>query len=193
MIAGRVDLTVDFRDLNPATLDTLFATIARLAAEIAAATKTRFTIRTTQRMPSGAGHDAQSMARIAPMAMIFVPSVGGISHAPQEYTGFLGIHDEHALEAALARPEQKAHCEPNPDLATLAAAYAFGLAKAHPFNDGNKRTSFFTAMIFLGLNGKELDATEEEVVQAMTALAAGSLTEAAFAKWIRERLVRLKL
>jgi N-carbamoyl-L-amino-acid hydrolase len=113
VIAGRVDLTVDFRDLNPATLDTLFATLERHAAEIAAATNTRFTIRTTQRsepaladarmmdiiassasalglssqrMPSGAGHDAQSMAHIAPMAMIFVPSVGGISHAPQEYT-----------------------------------------------------------------------------------------------------------
>jgi len=113
VIAGRVDLTVDFRDLNPTTLDSLFAILERHAAEIGAATNTRFTIRTTQRsepaladarlmevvaasagalglssqrMPSGAGHDAQSMARIAPMAMIFVPSVGGISHAPQEYT-----------------------------------------------------------------------------------------------------------
>lgn len=113
VIAGRVDLTVDFRDLNPATLDTMFASIERQAAEIATATNTRFTVRTaqrsepaladarmmdviassasvlglsSQRMPSGAGHDAQSMAHIAPMAMIFVPSVGGISHAPQEYT-----------------------------------------------------------------------------------------------------------
>jgi death on curing protein len=111
----------------------------------------------------------------------------------REHGGFPGVRDENALEAALARPQQKAHYEPDSDLATLAAAYAFGLAKAHPFNDGNKRTSFLTAMIFLGLNGKELDATEEEVVQAMTALAAGSLTEVAFAKWIRERLVRLKL
>lgn len=111
----------------------------------------------------------------------------------REHGGFPGIRDENALEAARARPQQKAHYEPDSDLATLAAAYAFGLAKAHPFNDGNKRTSFLTAMIFLGLNGKELDATEEEVVQAMTALAAGSLTEAAFATWIRERLARLKL
>ena len=111
----------------------------------------------------------------------------------REHGGFLGIRDENALEAALARPQQKAHYEPDSDLATLAAAYAFGLAKAHPFNDGNKRTSFLTAMIFLGLNGKELDANEGEVVQAMTALAAGSFTEAALAKWIRERLVRLKL
>jgi death-on-curing protein len=111
----------------------------------------------------------------------------------REHGGLPGIRDENALEAALARPRQKAHYEPDSDLATLAAAYAFGLAKAHPFNDGNKRTAFLTAVIFLGLNGKDLAATEAEVVQAMTALAAGSLTEAAMAKWIRERLVRLKL
>ena len=107
--------------------------------------------------------------------------------------GLPGIRDENALEAALARPQQKAHYEPDSDVATLAAAYAFGLAKAHPFNDGNKRTAFLTAVIFLGLNGKDLDATEAEVVQAMTALAAGSLPEVALAKRIRERLVRLKL
>lgn len=111
----------------------------------------------------------------------------------REHGGLPGIRDENALEAALARPQQKAHYEPDSDLATLAAAFAFGLAKAHPFNDGNKRTAFLTAVIFLGLNGKDLDATEAEVVQAMTALAAGSLTETAMATWIRERLVRLKL
>jgi death on curing protein len=111
----------------------------------------------------------------------------------REHGGLPGIRDENALEAALARPQQKAHYEPDSDLATLAAAYAFGLAKAHPFNDGNKRAAFLTAVIFLGLNGKDLDATETEVVQVITALAAGTLTEAAMAKWIRERLVRLKL
>jgi death on curing protein len=111
----------------------------------------------------------------------------------REHGGLPGIHDENALEAALARPQQKAHYKPDSDLATLAAGYAFGLAKAHPFNDGIKRTAFLTAVIFLGLNGKDLDATEAEVVQAMTALAAGSLTGAALAKWIRERLVRLKV
>ena len=63
----------------------------------------------------------------------------------------------------------------------LAAAYASGLAKAHPFNDGTKRAASLSAMIFLGLNGKDLDATEAEVVQGVTALAAGSLTEAALA------------
>jgi len=111
----------------------------------------------------------------------------------REHGGLPGIRDENALEAALARPQQKWHYEPDSDLATLAAAYAFGLAKAHPLNDGNKRAAFLTAVIFLGLNGKDIDATEAEVVQAVTALAAGSLTEAALATWIRERLVRLKL
>ena len=107
--------------------------------------------------------------------------------------GMPGVRDENGLEAALARPRQKWHYDPAADLATLAAAYAFGLAKAHAFNDGNKRAAFLTAAIFLGLNGKDLDATEAEVVQAMTALATGSLSEAAMATWIRERLTRLKL
>ncbi len=113
VIAGRVELTVDARDLDPAKLATLATAIERLGPEVGAATNTRVTMRlnqrsepaladarlmtaieasaaslglTSQRMPSGAGHDAQSMARIAPMGMIFVPSVGGISHAPQEFT-----------------------------------------------------------------------------------------------------------
>lgn len=107
--------------------------------------------------------------------------------------GLPGVRDENGLEAALARPQNKWHYEPGSDLATLAAAYAFGLAKAHAFNDGNKRTAFLTAVIFLGLNGKDLDATEPEVVQAMIALAEGSLKEAPLATWIRERLTRLEL
>ena len=111
----------------------------------------------------------------------------------REHGGLPGVRDENGLEAALARPQQKWHYEPDSDLATLAAAYAFGLAKAHAFNDGNKRTAFLTAVIFLGLNGKDLDATESEVVQAMTALAAGSLSEPDVTAWIRERLIRLKL
>lgn len=111
----------------------------------------------------------------------------------REHGGLPGVRDENALEAALARPQQKWHYEPDADQAALAAAYAFGLAKAHPFNDGNKRTSFLAAVIFLGLNGKDLDATEAEVVQAMTTLAAGSLSEPDLASWIRARVTRLKL
>lgn len=110
----------------------------------------------------------------------------------REHGGLPGIRDADALEAALARPQQKHHYEPDADLATLAAAYAFGLSKAHPFHDGNKRVAFLAAMIFLGLNGKDLDATEAEVVQVMTALAAGSLGESALATWMRERLVRYR-
>lgn len=109
----------------------------------------------------------------------------------REHGGLPGLRDAHALEAALARPQQKHHYEPDVDLATLAAAYAFGIARAHPFHDGNKRTAFLAAMIFLGLNGKDLDATEAEVVQVMTALAAGSLSEPALATWMRDRIVRL--
>jgi death-on-curing protein len=111
----------------------------------------------------------------------------------REHGGLLGIRDENGLEAALARPRQKWNYDADTDLATLAAAYAFGLAKVHAFNDGNKRIAFLSAMIFLGLNGKDLDATETEVVQVTTALAAGSLTEAQLATWMRERLSRLVL
>lgn len=111
----------------------------------------------------------------------------------REHGGLPGIRDENALEAALARPQQKYHYEPESDLATLAAAYAFGIAKAHPFNDGNKRAAILSAVTFLVLNGQDLDADEEEVVQVVTALAAGSLTEPALATWIRMRLVPLQL
>ncbi len=94
--------------------------------------------------------------------------------------------------AALARPRQKHSYDADTDLAALAAAYPFGLATAHPFNDGNKRIAFLTIVVFLGLNGKDLDATETEVVQVMVALAAGSLEETELAEWIRERVVRLE-
>jgi len=111
----------------------------------------------------------------------------------REHGGLPGVRNENALEAALARAPQKWNYEPSADLASLAAAYAFGLAKAHPFNDGNKRMAFLTALILLGLNGKDLAATEAEVVQAMVALAAGSLGEADLATWMRKRLTRLAL
>ncbi len=94
---------------------------------------------------------------------------------------------------ALARPRQKWHYEPDTDLATLAAAYAFGLTKAHAFNDGIKRIAFLTAVIFLGLNGKDLEASETEVVQVMVALAAGSMKEPQLVEWLRPRLTRLAL
>lgn len=109
----------------------------------------------------------------------------------REHGGLGGMRDENALEAALARPRQKWTYDDAVDLATLAAAYAYGLASAHAFNDGKKRIAFLTAVIFLDLNGKDLAADEIEVVQVMTALAAGKLGEPQLASWIRERLTRL--
>lgn len=106
----------------------------------------------------------------------------------REHGGRPGLRDEHALEAALARPRQKWSYDPAIDLAALAAAYAFGIARNHPFIDGNKRIAFIAMVVFLGLNGEELQASEHEIVQAMVALAAGSLDEADLADWIRQHL-----
>jgi death-on-curing protein len=111
----------------------------------------------------------------------------------REHGGLPGVRDENALEAALARARQKWHYEPTADLAILAAAYGFGLARAHAFSDGNKRMAFVTMMTFLGLNGKDLSATELEVVEMMVSLAGGELTESALADWIRGRLIRFTL
>lgn len=109
----------------------------------------------------------------------------------REHGGLPGQRDENALEAALARPQQRWTDDTNADLAVLATAYAFGLATTHPFNDGNMRSAFLVMVVFLGLNGKELEMTETEVVQVMTALAAGSLKESQLAAWVRDHLVRL--
>ncbi len=109
----------------------------------------------------------------------------------REHGGMPGLRDPDVLEAVLARPRQKWHYDAETDPAGLAAAYAFGLATAHPFHDGNKRSALLTMAVFLGLNGKELHATEPELVQVMTALAAGSLKELQLAAWVRDHLVRL--
>lgn len=111
----------------------------------------------------------------------------------REHGGMPGVRDADALEAVLARARQKWHYDADTDLAGLAAAYAFGLATAHPFNDGNKRIALLTMAVFLGLNGKALDATEPELVQVITALAAGSLKEPQLAAWVRDHMVRLSL
>lgn len=110
----------------------------------------------------------------------------------REHGGLPGLRDESALEAALARPRQQWHYNSSVDLSSLAAAYAFGLARAHPFLDGNKRSAFITMVVFLGLNGNALDASETDVVQVMTAVAAGSLKEEDLAGWVRERIVNVK-
>lgn len=103
----------------------------------------------------------------------------------REHGGSLGVRDERMLESALARPQHKFASAKKPDWATLAAAYAFGLAKNHGFVDGNKRVVFMAAYVFLGLNGYDLAAEEPEVVAAMEGVAAGEVAEPALAKWFR--------
>ena len=103
----------------------------------------------------------------------------------REHGGLMGIRDENALESALARGRQRWTYEPESDLARLAADYAFGICSSHPFVDGNKRISFLAAVIFLGLNGFDFSAPEEEVVETMLALASSKLDEEAIASWIR--------
>ncbi len=112
-------------------------------------------------------------------------------HADQvlEHGGSLGIRDEGLLESALTRPQQKWYYEPDTDLATLAAAYALGIAKNHPFIDGNKRAALVAAYTFLAINDLELEAPEPEAVNAILGTADGSLSEEDLASWIRSHLI----
>lgn len=106
-----------------------------------------------------------------------------------EHGGGIGVRDEALLESALARPQQlHAYGDPRPDLADLAASLAFGLARNHPFVDGNKRTAHVCYRVFLALNDVELEASAEEKYMHMLALTEGSLDKAAFAAWLRPRL-----
>jgi death-on-curing protein len=106
----------------------------------------------------------------------------------REHGGLIGIRDENVLESALARARQRWTYEPEADLPRLAADYAFGIAQSHPFRDGNKRVAFIAAVTFLGLNGLDFVAPEEEVVERMLALASGDLDEDEVAEWIRSRV-----
>lgn len=104
----------------------------------------------------------------------------------REHGGLPGLRDENVLESALARPQQKWHYTRNADVPMMAAAYAFGLVRNHPYRDGNKRIGFLAMATFLGLNGYELDTTDAEIVAVIVALADGSVTEEALADWIRQ-------
>ena len=104
--------------------------------------------------------------------------------------GAPGIRDEGLLDSALARPENLA-AYGQPDVFDCAAAYAFGLAKNHPFIDGNKRAAFLGAGMFLRLNGFRLTATQHEATLTMLALAASDITEAAYADWLRNHTTPL--
>jgi death-on-curing protein len=101
-----------------------------------------------------------------------------------EHGGASGVRDEGLLESALARP-QNLHVPGESNLCALAAAYAFGLARNHPYVDGNKRTAFLAAYVFLKINGVSLTATEIDAAAAMLNLASGTIDEGSFAVWLR--------
>ena len=107
-----------------------------------------------------------------------------------EHGGPEGIRDKNALASALARPQNLLSYGGEQDAGSLAAAYAFGIARNHPFTDGNKRTAFVVLELFLELNGWVLDASDAECTSTMEALAAGTLPEESLVKWVREHLVR---
>jgi death-on-curing protein len=102
--------------------------------------------------------------------------------------GSLGLRDEGLLESALDRPRNRWRYEPSSDLARIAAAYGYGLARNHPFVDGNKRVAFQVMYVFLGLNGFRIEATEPDVVGLVLGLAAGSIEEEPLADWLRDHL-----
>ena len=106
-----------------------------------------------------------------------------------EHGGSEGLRDEGLLMSALARPQNLlAYGEPAPDLASLAAAYAYGIARNHPFVDGNKRTALVAARTFLILNGVDLEATQDDKVLAFLSLAEDAISEEELANWIRQRI-----
>ena len=102
--------------------------------------------------------------------------------------GSSGVRDEGLFESAMARPENLAHYNSDADFSDLAASYAYGLAKNHPFVDGNKRVAFLSVGLFLGINGYKLTATPVDAIQAVIGMASGEITEEAFASWIRDNI-----
>ncbi len=107
-----------------------------------------------------------------------------------EHGGGTGARDEALLDSALARPQQLfAYGDPPPDLAALAASLAYGIARNHPFVDGNKRTAAVTCETFIRLNGAALRADDLELYPVYIALAEGSLAEEELATWLRAHLV----
>lgn len=110
----------------------------------------------------------------------------------REHGGLPGVRDESVLESALARPQQKWHYGESIDLPVLAAAYAFGLVRNHPYRDGNKRIGFLAMVTFLGINGYTFETTDADVVTRFVALAAGDVPEDQLAEWIRDHCRRMR-
>ncbi|HEY1686193.1 MAG TPA: type II toxin-antitoxin system death-on-curing family toxin [Tepidisphaeraceae bacterium] len=103
-----------------------------------------------------------------------------------EHGGSAGTRDANLLESALARPRQQfAYADPTPEIPVLAAAYAYGIARNHPFIDGNKRTAAVVCETFLEMNHWQLTADDVEMFKAFLAMAAGDLPEKDFVAWVK--------
>jgi death-on-curing protein len=107
----------------------------------------------------------------------------------KRFGGLYGIRDEGAIESALARARNQWEYAEERDIAALAAAYGFGLARSHGYSDGNKRVGFVAMVVFLELNGVELDAPEPDVVRVMVGVAAGEVAEPELVEWLRRHLL----
>lgn len=114
-------------------------------------------------------------------------------HAEQltEHGSSDGVRDMGLLQSALARPLNAFHYNQVTSLAELAAAYGYGIAKNHPFVDGNKRTALVVTVAFLAMNGFDVDTSQEEIFDTFYALAAGQLSEAQLAAWLKSKIRQL--
>jgi len=121
-----------------------------------------------------------------------VESVALAIHEAQlaEHGGLSGVRDEGLFLSAMARPQNLAAYGDRPDAADLAASYAFGLARNHPFLDGNKRTAFVVMELFLNLNGWTLEADDAECISTMESVAGGDMREKDSAAWLRSHIER---
>lgn len=106
-----------------------------------------------------------------------------------EHGGSSGVRDAGLLSSALARPQHQAHYSDEPSVFDLAAAYACGIIRNHPFVDGNKRTGFLAAYVFLNINGWQLNSSEVEAVNAVLALAGSEIDETSFSSWLKDKSV----
>jgi len=126
--------------------------------------------------------------RVEPVWLDAVDAIAIHDRQLAEHGGGTGVRDQGMLESALGRPINRwAYGEDDP--AALAAAYAFGLARNHPFVDGNKRTAWVLARLFLALNGHTLRFAAEDAIRTMLALAGGELSEEELADWFRQHLI----
>jgi death-on-curing protein len=127
---------------------------------------------------------------MAPIVWLLEETIVAIHHRQiSEHGGSEGLRDQGLLASALARPQNFfPYAQPPPDLAALAAAYAYGIARDHPFVDGNKRTALVAVRTFLLLNGVNLQANQNEKYLTFLQLAQGTLMEEQLADWIRRRI-----